>query len=114
MISNKEIALKEGKNVISVEPGNSMTPLIKSRQPVLLIPIKLEEVQINDIVYCKVHGKYYTHLVKSIDEKRGCLIGNNHGGTNDWTRQIFGKVSKIYPMKMTKICNKMNEHKIDR
>jgi len=87
--------LLNGETIISKEPGNSMTPILKSHQPVLLQPVTLENINKGDIVYCKVRGNYYTHLVKSISKDRGCLIGNNHGHNNGWTKQIYGKVIKI-------------------
>lgn len=87
--------LLAGETIISKEPGNSMLPLIKSKQPVKIEPITWEKVNINDIVYCKVHGNYYTHLVKAIDPNKGCLIGNNKGGLNGWTKNIFGKIIEI-------------------
>jgi len=87
--------LLEGQKVISKEPGNSMTPILKSRQPVELSPISWEEAKKNDIVYCKVKGNFYTHLVKAVDPQKGCLIGNNHGHINGWTKQVYGKVIKI-------------------
>ncbi len=95
MISTKEKALSMGRRIISKEPGNSMLPLIKSRQPVEIIPITIEDVEVGNIVYCKVHGKYYTHLVKAKDTKKGLLISNNKGRENGWTRQVYGKVVKI-------------------
>lgn len=91
----KEEKLLKGETVISKEPGNSMLPLIKSRQPVELIPVTWENVEVGDIVFCKVAGNYYTHLVKAVNPDKGCLIGNNRGGINGWTKKIFGKVSKI-------------------
>jgi hypothetical protein len=91
----KEEKLLRGETIISKEPGNSMLPLIKSRQPVELIPVTWENVEVGDIVFCKVSGNYYTHLVKAVNKNKGCLIGNNRGGINGWTKRIFGKVSKI-------------------
>ena len=87
--------LLAGETFISKEPGNSMTPRIKSRQPVRLAPATWETVNEGDIVYCKVHGNFYTHLVKGKCPNRGCLIGNNHGGTNGWTKKVYGKVVEI-------------------
>jgi len=87
--------LLAGETIISKEPGNSMTPKIKSKQPVKIAPVKLEELKKKDIVYCKVNGKLYTHLVKAVDEKRGVLIGNNHGRINGWTKTVYGKVVEI-------------------
>ena len=88
--------LLSGKSIISKEPGNSMIPLIKSKQPVLLAPIIWQDTEIGDMVYCKVRGNLYTHLVKAKNDKKGCLIGNNHGHINGWTKNIYGKVIKIY------------------
>lgn len=87
--------LAAGETVISKEPGNSMLPLIKSKQPVKLIPITWEEAEVGDIVYCKVHGNLYTHLVQAIDPKKGCQIANNKGHVNGWTKNVFGKVIEI-------------------
>jgi len=84
-----------GETIISKEPGNSMLPLIKSKQPVKIIPATWEEVDVGDIVYCKVKGNYYTHLVSAVDSKKGCQISNNSGYVNGWTKNIFGKVVEI-------------------
>jgi len=87
--------LLAGEIIISKEPGNSMTPVLKSRQPVRLAPCKWEDCEKGDIVYCKVRGNFYTHLVKGKDAKKGVLIGNNHGHINGWTKKVYGKVIEI-------------------
>lgn len=93
---NKKVEkLIAGETIVSKEPGNSMTPLIKHRQPVRLEPCNWEDVKVNDIVYCKVKGNIYTHKVLAKNDKRGCQIGNNHGHVNGWTKQIYGKVIEI-------------------
>ena len=89
--------LQAGKTIVSREPGNSMVPLIRHRQPVRIAPATWEDVVPGDIVYCRVRGNVYTHLVKAKNAKRGLLIGNNRGGTNGWTKQVFGKVVEILP-----------------
>ena len=71
--------LLDGETIISKEPGNSMLPLLKSKQPVKLQPISWEDCEVGDIVFCKVRGNVFTHLVKGKNERRGLLIGNNHG-----------------------------------
>jgi hypothetical protein len=95
MKNKKAERLLNGETIISKEPGSSMLPLIKSRQPVKLIPITWENVKVKDIVYCKVRGNFYTHLVKAIDKNKGCLIGNNKGRINGWTKQVYGKVIEM-------------------
>lgn len=52
--------LENGESFITSEKGNSMVPLIKSGQEHKLSPIKLEDVIVGDIVYCKVKGNFYT------------------------------------------------------
>lgn len=87
--------LQRGETFITSERGNSMVPLLKSRQKHLLSPARWEDVEVGDIVYCKVRGNFYTHLVKAKNDKKGCLIGNNHGHMNGWTKQVYGKVLEV-------------------
>lgn len=87
--------LMNGESFITSEKGNSMTPLIKSGQKHLISPINIEDVEVGDIVYCKVKGNFYTHLVKAKNKDRGLLIGNNHGHINGWTKNVYGKVIQI-------------------
>jgi hypothetical protein len=86
--------LQAGETFITKEYGNSMVPLINSGQEHRIAPCTWELVEIGDIVYCKVKGSFYTHLVKAKDD-RGVQIGNNKGGINGWTRQVYGKVIEV-------------------
>jgi hypothetical protein len=87
--------LQSGETFTTSEKGNSMVPLIKSKQEHILKPITWQECNVGDIVYCKVKGNFYTHLVKAKNDDKGLLIGNNKGGTNGWTKQVFGIVIEI-------------------
>lgn len=84
------------------EGGNSMLPIIKSNQPVDLEPLdEKSSLNVGDIVFCKVKGNYYTHLIHKIKgEGKGTRyqIGNNKGGINGWIPKgkIYGKVVKIH------------------
>lgn len=91
--------LQNGETFTTSEKGNSMIPLIYSGQEHVLAPATLDDVKEGDIVYCKVKGNFYTHLVKAKDEQKGAQIGNNRGGVNGWTRAIFGKVIEVLPRK---------------
>ena len=75
--------------------GNSMLPLLKSRQAVICEPITDDTtLRKRDIVLCKVRGRHYLHLIHGIRNGNEYLIGNNRGHMNGWIRrnQIFGKV----------------------
>jgi hypothetical protein len=87
--------LEKGESFITSEKGNSMVPLIKSGQKHKLEPATWENVEVGDIVYCKVKGNFYTHLVKAKNDKKGCQIGNNKGHINGWTKSVFGKVTEV-------------------
>jgi hypothetical protein len=87
--------LAKGETFITKERGNSMVPLIKSGQEHRLAPATWEQVEVGNIVYAKVRGKFFTHLVKAKNPDKGCQIGNNKGGINGWTKQVFGKVIEI-------------------
>lgn len=87
--------LEKGETFKTSEKGNSMKPLIKSGQEHILAPVNIEDVIVGDIVYCKVKGNLYTHLVTVVNEQKGCQISNNHGYVNGWTKQVYGKVIEI-------------------
>ena len=90
--------LQAGEIVKVTGVGNSMTPILKSRQPVICIPVTNETIlNKRDIVLCKVNGHYYLHLIWSIKAGDRFLIGNNHGRPNGviTRKNIFGKVVEI-------------------
>ena len=88
--------LLNGETLTTSEKGNSMVPLINSGQEHILEPATWETVEVGDIVYCKVKGNFYTHLVKAKDTQKGLLIGNNKGNINGWTKSVYGKVVRIF------------------
>ncbi|MBP1045659.1 phage repressor protein [Enterococcus sp. BWM-S5] len=95
--------LQQGKFVEKYkEAGNSMLPILKSNQPVSLDPITdATDLKVKDIVFCKVKGNYYTHLISAIRTRNSQIeyqISNNHGFINGWVKRknIFGKVVKIW------------------
>lgn len=94
-VVSKMDRLLNGETFETSEKGNSMTPRLNSGQKHILEPCTLNDISIGDIVYCKVRGNFYTHLVKALCKKRGALIGNNHGRENGWTKKIYGKVIEI-------------------
>ena len=90
--------LQRGETVSFRPKGNSMQPKIESGNLVTISPS--DDISDGDIVFCKVKGNYYIHLVKAKKvegDKESYLIGNNKGGTNGWAGKgaIFGKVTKI-------------------
>lgn len=85
--------LQAGKTVRFRPRGNSMMPIIESGQLVTVSPDTLT-VAVGDVVFCKVNGTFYVHLVKAIDGDR-FQIGNNRGRINGWTKQVFGKVIAV-------------------
>ena len=70
---------------------------IESGQLVTLRPCEVEELQVGDIVLCKVKGRPYLHLIKAIGSDGRFQIGNNKGHINGWTSpaQIYGLVIGI-------------------
>jgi len=95
-VKNKIKELLEGKKVVIRPKGNSMNPLIMSKQAVLVEPVKLKDCEIDDIVLCKVKGNVYLHLIRAKDKKRGVQICNKKGRINGWTKNVYGKVSVIF------------------
>lgn len=87
--------LQKGETFETSEKGNSMVPLIKSGQLHILEPITWEECKIDDIVYCKVKGTFYTHLVTGYNIDKGLQISNNKGHVNGWTKLVYGRVKEV-------------------
>lgn len=87
--------LKTGKNVSFRPRGNSMKPKIESGQLVTISP-EINDLKLGDILFCKVKGNYYIHLLSAIDGQR-YQISNNHNFVNGWISKnsIFGKVIKV-------------------
>lgn len=92
------------------EAGNSMTPKIKSRQPVTLARPDHSKLEAGDIVFCKVSGNYYTHLVTGVKPNQ-VQISNNHGHVNGWTTfdKVFGIVTHIDGVEVSGALNKIKK-----
>ena len=89
--------LAEGETVQCRPRGNSMVGKIESGQLCTIEPIKdHDQLQVGDIVLCKVNGSQYLHLIKAKQGKR-FQIGNNRGRINGWitANSIFGKCIKV-------------------
>lgn len=74
--------LMEGQRIEKYkEVGNSMLPILKSNQAVTLEPmIDSTNLEISDIVFCRVKGNYCTHLISEMRNKNGYIeyqISNN-------------------------------------
>jgi phage repressor protein C with HTH and peptisase S24 domain len=84
--------LKENGEVTTRVSGGSMTPRIRSGETIT-ITSDLGEIRKGDIVFCKVQGRYFVHLVSAVKNDQ-VQISNNHGHVNGWTPRdkIFGRV----------------------
>lgn len=91
------IELGKGREVQIPAPGNSMAPLVKNGQRIVLSPIE-GEAEKGDIVLAKISGHYYIHKVSGIRRTKSSIlyqISNQSGHVNGWTNQVYGKVTKI-------------------
>jgi hypothetical protein len=89
--------LKAGETVSFRPRGDSMRGKINSGQLCTVEPISNHsQLQVGDIVLCKVSGSEYLHLIKAIQGQR-FQIGNNRGRINGWVgpNAIYGRCIKI-------------------
>ena len=84
--------LQSGKVVQCRPKGNSMQGKIESGQLVTISPDT--NVEKGDIVFCKVNGHFYIHLISAVRGEQ-YQISNNKNHVNGWTTKIFGKVTKV-------------------
>lgn len=90
--------LKRGEQVSFRPVGNSMEPIIKSGQLVVIKPVRVMDLKVGDVVLCKCKNNDYLHLVKDIDRERNRYqIGNNRGGINGWIGPwaIYGRLDSV-------------------
>ncbi len=86
--------LQNGETCKLTGYGQSMTPILKSGQSVIVEPVTDDTIlEKNDIVFCKVNGHYYLHKISVIKGKQ-YQISNNHGHVNGTIsrKNIYGKV----------------------
>lgn len=88
--------LRAGETIENREGGNSMVPLIYSKQPVTIEPVDATKLERGDIVYVKVQGRVYTHKVVGVRTGQ-VQIGNNKGGINGWTslENVYGIITAV-------------------
>lgn len=87
--------LRNGETVQFRPRGHSMRGKIESGQLCTVEPATID-LQVGDIVLCKVKGKEFLHLIKAIQGER-FQIGNNRGFINGWIGRsgIFGKCVSV-------------------
>ena len=73
-----------------------MSPRIKAGDRCIVEPVDATEVEVGNIVLCRVRGREYLHLVKAIQDRR-YQIGNNRGHINGWIgpSSIFGRLVRV-------------------
>lgn len=89
--------LKTGSEASFRPKGNSMQGKIENGQLVTISP-NISDLKKGDVVFCKVKGNHYVHLLTAIDGERH-QISNNKGHVNGWVGKncIFGIVTKVEP-----------------
>jgi hypothetical protein len=89
--------LQPGETVQFRPRGNSMSGKVESCQLCTVFPVT-GQLQVGDIVLCKVSGRQNLHLIKAIQGER-YQIGNNRGRINGWIScgSIYGKCVRVEP-----------------
>jgi len=88
--------LSDGKTVKFRPRGGSMRGKVRSGQLCTVSPVDHQDLEVGDIVLCRVKGSEYLHLVKAIQGSR-YQIGNNLGRINGWIgpNSIFGVLTAL-------------------
>lgn len=98
MLDSVAARVAAGATVRFRPTGNSMVPLVRSRDLVTIAPVDPAAVQVGDIVLARVAGTVYLHLVSAVDASGGRVqISNNRGRVNGWTGQarVFGICTEV-------------------
>jgi hypothetical protein len=88
--------LRQGETVQFRPRGDSMSGKIESGQLCTVEVVDPSNLQVGDIVLCKVRGTHYLHLIKAVRGGR-FQIGNNRGHINGWVTaaSIYGRCVKV-------------------
>ena len=88
--------LIEGHDVEFRPKGHSMSGRIESGQLCTVVPVNIAEIEVGDIVLCKVRGKEYLLIVKAIEGER-FQVGNTNELINGriGPGAIFGKCVSV-------------------
>jgi len=86
--------LKNGQTVAFRPRGYSMEPRVRSGALCTVRPAGVADVEVDDVVLCRVAGGDYLHLVKAKSSDGKVLIGNNRGHVNGWSRNVYGVLVK--------------------
>jgi hypothetical protein len=71
--------------------GNSMLPILSN--PATNTYKAQKSYRVDDIVFCKVRGRYIdAHKITKVAADGQYLISNNKGHDNGWTSTIYGRV----------------------
>lgn len=83
--------------IVEIRPsGQSMTPVIRSKDLVRLEAVDTSTLALDDVVLARVKGRYFLHKITAIDGDR-IQISNNHGHVNGWTYRdkVFAIATKV-------------------
>lgn len=87
--------LSTGEKLIAWLLDKSMEPHLARKQFHELSPTTWGNCRPGDIVFCRIGDMYFTRLVIRKDPEKGLLVVNGRGLEKAWTREAFGKVTKI-------------------
>ena len=94
-LSTARLLLQAGIEEVKIRPrGNSMEPLVRSGQLVILKPMDHDPVP-GEVVLVTIRGNVMLHKVLAVDGDR-YQIGNNHGHVNGWAHRskVWGYMAK--------------------
>lgn len=100
-MSNRKFAiqaLEEKGNVIIRCNGNSMVPIIRSKEAIHLRKVLPTQLRVGDAVFCRINGNMTVHKITHIDvANQRYEISNNHGFRNGviGAQSIYGLAVQI-------------------
>ena len=103
-----EMALKNGESFYHWEFGDSLSPIIRNREYILIKPCVPTDVKRGDCVFCIIEDEYgheypMVHQVWEISDASHTnelwfKIGSTHSSIFGWTKRVYGiaKGTDIY------------------
>ena len=86
--------LQKGKTVQFRNHERSMAPLMVEGDLVTVVPAKIEEVKVGDVVLCKISRTHYLRRIEEVGNNQ-VLVGDLRNQTTGWCSIVYGKVTKV-------------------
>lgn len=95
-LRTRRVKMLDDNAEVAVVTVNTMRPIMRSGQEVMILPANVTDCEEGDLIYCEVKGKPRITKVLLSHEGKGLTVGNMTDANTWWTQDVYGKIAKIF------------------